>query len=132
SPNPRWLTSSAWDLEQRVVASAQTERLFDLQKLYSLNVRGSRGPLGTLLERYVKQILTIDPPPVSATAAQVRAWRLHVREHAIALIAEIRERDDPHRERIARRLAKLPDQDQVWGRGRINRSAGTGTPASSR
>ena len=103
SPNPRWLTSSAWDLEHRVVASA-------------------RGPLGTLLERYAKQILTIDPPPVSATAAQVRAWRLHVREHARALIAEIRKRDDPHRERIARRLAKFPDQDQVWGRGRITRN----------
>jgi hypothetical protein len=132
SPNPRWLTSSAWDLEHRVVASAQTEHLFDLQKLYSLNVRGSRGPLGTLLERCAKQILAIDPPPVSASAAQVRAWRLHVREHARALIAEIRERDDPLRERIARHLARLPDQNQVWGREMVSRNAGTGTPASSR
>jgi hypothetical protein len=132
SPNPRWLTSSAWDLEHRVVASTQTKRLFDLQKLYSLNVRGSRGPLGTLLERYAKQILAIDPPPVSATATQVRAWRLHVRERTRALIADIRERDDPHRERIARRLAKFPDQDRVWGREKVNRNTGTKTPASSR
>jgi hypothetical protein len=119
SPNPRWLTSSAWDLQHRVVASAQTERLFDLQKLYSLDVRGSRGPLGTLLERYARQILAIDPPPVSATAEQVSAWRLHVREHARALIAEVRERDDPHRERIARDLARLPEHDRVWGRERV-------------
>jgi hypothetical protein len=132
SANPRWLTSSAWDLEHRVVASAQTERLFDLQKLYALDVRGSRGPLGTLLERSAKQILAIDPPPVTATADQVSAWRLHVREHAGALIAEIRERDDPHRERIARRLARFPSRDQVWGREEVTRNAGTGTPASSR
>ena len=49
--NPRWLTSSAWDLPRRVVASTDTERLFDLQKIIALRVRGSRGPLGTLLER---------------------------------------------------------------------------------
>src|SRR6201997_2147083 len=47
--NPRWLCSSAWDLPRRVIASAETERLFDLQKIIALHVRGSRGPLGTLL-----------------------------------------------------------------------------------
>src|SRR6516225_3384415 len=30
SANPRWITSSALDLDRRIVASAQTERLFDL------------------------------------------------------------------------------------------------------
>ena len=69
SANPRWLTSSAWELQRRVIASPDTERLFDLQKIAALRVRGSRGPVGTLLERYAKQILEIDPPPVSATAA---------------------------------------------------------------
>ena len=57
--NPRWLTSSGWDLERRIVASPQTERLFDLQKVSSLVGRpGSadaygrrpRGPVDTLLE----------------------------------------------------------------------------------
>src|ERR1700758_4927877 len=61
SANPRWLTSSAWDLPRRVIASAETERLFDLQKIIALHVRGSRGPLGTLLEHYAMQVLGIEP-----------------------------------------------------------------------
>ena len=113
--NPRWLGSSAWDLDRRVIASPQTERLLDLQKIAALRVRGSRGPLGTLLERYAQEILEIDPPPSSATAAQTAAWRAHVRAHTTALIWQIRERDDPHRQRVARRLARLPGHDQLWG-----------------
>jgi len=117
SANPRWLSSSGWQLERRVIASPETERLLDLQKIVALRVRGSRGPLGTLLERYARQVLTIEPPPVSATAAQTTAWRSRVRADTIALTERIRERDDPDRSRIARRLARLPDQAQLWGRG---------------
>lgn len=116
SPNPRWLASSAWELERRVIASEQTERLFDLQKINALRVRGSRGPLGTLLERYANQILGIDPPPVSASAAQTTAWRLHVREHARTLISEIRRGDDVRRQRVAANLSRLSDHDRIWGR----------------
>jgi hypothetical protein len=116
SANPRWLTSSAWDLERRVVASEHTERLFDLQKILALHVRGSRGPLGTLLERYAAQILAIDPPPVSATAAATSTWRSHVRTHAAALIEAVRTPDDHDRNRIAAQLADLPAHDLVWGR----------------
>ena len=115
SANPRWLTSSAWDLPRRVIASAETERLFDLQKILALNVRGSRGPLGTLLERYVTQILAMEPPPVSASVAATRAWRTHVRSHTAALIEAIRSRDDDERDEIAARLADLPDHDRIWG-----------------
>ena len=115
SANPRWLTSSAWDLPRRVIASPETERLFDLQKILALNVRGSRGPLGTLLERYVAQILAIEPPPVSASAAATRAWRTHVRSHTAALIEAIRSRDDEERDEIAARIADLPDHDRIWG-----------------
>jgi hypothetical protein len=116
SANPRWLTNSAWDLPQRVIASAETERLFDLQKILALRVRGSRGPLGTLLERYVTQILAIEPPPVSASATTTRAWRTHVRSHTAALIEVIRSRDDEDRGQIAASLAGLPDRDRIWGR----------------
>jgi hypothetical protein len=116
--NPKWLTSSAWELERRVIASPRTERLFDLQKIAVLNVRGSRGPLGTLLERSAQQVLGIDPPPVSATVTQTRAWRAHVREHARTLIEAIRAEDDPRRERLARKLAKLSPQERMWGTGR--------------
>jgi hypothetical protein len=130
SANPRWLTSSAWDLERRVIASPDTERLLDLRKISALRVRGSRGPLGTLLERYVAQILAIEPPPVSATMAQTRAWRAHVGAHATTLIERIRPRDDPERGRIARRLAQLPEHDQVWGREAVSPDDGSGTPAS--
>jgi hypothetical protein len=116
SPNPRWLTSSAWELPRRVIASAETERLFDLHKIHALHVRGSRGPLGTLLERYVTAILAIEPPPVSASSAATRAWRRHVHLHTKALIEATGRRDDERRKAIAARLAERPDQDQVWGR----------------
>jgi hypothetical protein len=117
SANPRWLTSSAWDLPRRVIASPETEQLFDLQKILALNVRGSRGPLGTLLERYVKQILAVEPPPVSASVTTTRAWRAHVRSHTAALIAVIRSRDDGDRDKVAAGLAGLPDDDRIWGQG---------------
>jgi hypothetical protein len=115
SANPRWLTSSAWDLPRRVIASAETERLFDLQKILAMNVRGSRGPLGTLLERYVTQILAIEPPPVSASVTATRAWRTHVRSHTTALIEAISYRDDADRGQIAATLAGLSESDRVWG-----------------
>jgi hypothetical protein len=132
SANPRWLTSSAWDLERRVIASPQTERLLDLLKIAALRVRGSRGPLGTLLERYAEHVLAIEPPPVSATAAQTSAWRTHVHAHATALIEQIRLHDDPHREAIARQLAGLPEHERVWGRESLTPSGGSGTRASWR
>jgi hypothetical protein len=117
SANPRWLTSSAWDLPRRVIASADTERLFDLQKILALRVRGSRGPVGTLLEHYAMQVLDIEPPPVSASVAATRAWRLHVRSHAAALAEEIRARgDDGSREQLAGGLAGLSLAERTWGR----------------
>jgi hypothetical protein len=116
SANPRWLTSSAWELQRRVIASPETERFLDLQKIAALRVRGSRGPVGTLLERYATRILAIEPPPVSATAAQTTAWRARVRARTTALIEQIRGQDDPHRRRIARQLARLSEHDRVWGR----------------
>jgi hypothetical protein len=116
SANPRWLTSSAWDLPRRVVASPESERLFDLHKIHALRVRGSRGPLGTLLERCAARILAIDPPPVSASAAATSAWRAHVSAHTAALIEVIRGHDDADRDRIASRLAGLPAEDLAWGR----------------
>jgi hypothetical protein len=115
--NPRWLTSSAWDLSRRVIASPRTERLLDLQKVAALRVRGSRGPLGTLLERYASQVLGKEPPPVSATPAATRAWRGRVRAKAEAEIEEIRAADDADRERVARKLARMSAEDRAWGRG---------------
>jgi hypothetical protein len=115
SANPRWLTSSAWELPRRVIASPDTERLLDLQKIVALRVRGSRGPLGTLLERYAAQVMAIEPPAVSASITATRAWRGHVRAHATALIESIRHRDDGDREQAAARLAALTDEDRVWG-----------------
>ena len=98
-----------------MVASAETGRLFDLQKILALDVRGSRGPLGTLLERSVTRILAIEPPPVSASATVTRTWRAHVRAHATALIETIQPADDADRERIAADLTSRPGQDLVWG-----------------
>jgi len=97
--NPRWITSSAWPLERRIIASPQTERLLDLQKIYSLagrpgsadaDARGPRGPVDALLGQYAEQILGTEPLPVSASGEETSAWRAQVREHASNLIGEIR------------------------------------------
>ena len=131
SANPRWLTSSAWDLPRRVIASAETERLFDLQKIHALHVRGSRGPLGTLLERYVTRILAIEPPPVSASVAATRAWRAHVRSHTTALIEAISYRDDADRGRLAGELGGLPDGERIWGLGSAESGSGLAAHAGA-
>jgi len=116
SPNPRWLTSSAWELPRRVIASPATERLLDLQKIHALRVRGSRGPLGTLLERYVARVLAVEPLPVSASPTATRAWRTHVAAHTTALIDAIRGRDEAERGRLAAWLTELPEDSRLWGR----------------
>lgn len=135
SANPRWLTSSAWDVERRIVASPQTERLLDLQKVYSLAgrpgspdayARGTRGPIDALLERYAKQVLGTEPPPVSASADQIGTWRAQVRKDVATRIGEVRREDDPHRREIARQLADLPERDRIWGQDKPPQSAGRG------
>src|SRR5215813_15137919 len=124
SANPRWITRSDWPLDRRIVASAQTERLFDLQKVYSLagrpgsvdaHVRGSRGHVDALLERYAKQHLEVEPLPVSASPEDISAWRANVRAQVDTRIGEIRRDDEPRRKQIARQLASLPDHARIWG-----------------
>jgi len=129
--NPRWLTSSSWGLERRIIASPQTERLLDLEKVYSLAGRpgspdprgdgGPRRPVDVLLEKYARQILGTDPPPVTATEDENAAWRHRVRDHASTLIGEIRRDDEPRRKRLARDLATLPDQARIWGQPQSSR-----------
>ena len=123
SPNPRWITSSAWPLDRRIVASPQTERLFDLYKIYALtgrpgsaeaSVRGPR-PIDALLAQYAKKILGTEPPPVSASPDDISAWRERVQDHAGNLIGEIRRDDEPYRKQFARQLASLSDRDRIWG-----------------
>jgi hypothetical protein len=126
SANPRWLTSSAWGLERRIVASPQTERLLDVEKVYSLAGRpgapdiriegGPRRPVDALLEKYARQVLGTEPPPVTATEDESAAWRDRVRDHAATLIGEIRRDDEPSRKRLARELALLPEDTRIWGR----------------
>jgi hypothetical protein len=124
SPNPRWITRSDWPLDRRIVASPQTERLYNMQKVYSLAGRPGtndahahrpRGPVDALLDRYAKQFLEIDPPPVSASADEISAWRARVRERASALIGEIRRDDEPHRKRLAHQFADRPETARLWG-----------------
>jgi hypothetical protein len=124
SANPRWITRSDWDLDRRIVAT-RTERLFNLYKIYVLagrpgsaeaSLRGPRGPIDALLEKYAKDILEIDPPSLSASSDEVAAWRTSTREHAGTLIGEIRRDDEPERKRIARQLANLDGRERIWGR----------------
>jgi hypothetical protein len=124
SANPRWITRSDWDIDRRIVASSRTERLFDLYKVYVLagrpgsveaSLRGHRGPVDALLEKYAEDILGDEPLPVSASADGFRAWRTDARERTGTLIGEIRRDDEPHRKQIARQLTHLPDRERIWG-----------------
>lgn len=123
SANPRWLTSTAWDLDRRVVASQRTAELFDLQKVLALTGRPGtadearpRRPQDALLEEYAERLLGIDPLPVTADADEAVVWRADVRRQASALIGKIREHDDQRRREIADRLRKLPEAERFWGR----------------
>ena len=125
SPNPRWITRSDWDTDRRIVASPRTERLFDLYKIYVLagrpgsaeaSLRGHRGPVDALLEKYAKDILGDEPPSASASADEFTAWRTGARERVGTLIGEIRRDDEPHRKEIARQFADLADRERIWGR----------------
>lgn len=125
SANPRWISRSDWGLERRIVASARTERLLNLQKVYSLAgrpgsadayARSPRGPVDALLERYANRFLGIEPPPVSASADEVSAWRAQVRRDVEARIGEIRSSDEPHRSQVAGQLADLTEQEHLWGK----------------
>lgn len=122
SANPRWLTSTAWDLDRRVVASEQTEELFDLQKILALAGRPGaddeprpRNPVDALLEEYAERLLDIDPLAVTVDVEMAAAWRADVRRLAARRIGEIREQDDPRRKTIATQLASLPEADRFWG-----------------
>ena len=117
SANPRWLTSSAWDLDRRVVASPESQRLFNLQKVHALaSAPPATIPLDALLWRYAAQILGTAPPPTFAFPMQNSTWRMSVASRSAALIGEIRRTDDPRRARIARDLAAAPERDRFWGR----------------
>jgi hypothetical protein len=95
SANPRWLTSSAWDLPRRVIASAATERLFDLQKIQ----RVARPRLAGPARHAARALRGADPGHRAAAGVRVatatRAWRTHVRSHTAALIEAIRSTTTP-------------------------------------
>jgi hypothetical protein len=136
SANPRWLTSSAWPLQQRVVASATSERVFDLQKVHFLAKSASNAmtSLEALLWQYGARVLGLAPPSVTATSQQRAQWRRRARECAAAEIRKLRRADDPRRAEIARELAPLPEADRLWGlsrSGSLSRSGGAGMPGSA-
>lgn len=123
SANPRWVTSTAWDLDRRVVASGHSAGLFDLYKIFALAGRPGtsddarpRKPVDALLEEYAEQLLDIEPPPVSADAEEAAAWRARVRRRANVRIGEVRAQDEPRRKEIAAELASLPEGERFWGR----------------
>jgi hypothetical protein len=120
SANPRWLTSSAWPMQRRVVASATSERLFDLQKVYFLGTPASSAmtSLEALLWQYGSRLLGLAPPSATATPGQRAQWRRRARECAAAEIRKLRRDEDPRRARIARELASLPEADRLWGLSR--------------
>jgi hypothetical protein len=122
--NPRWLTSSSWPLERRIITSLSADHL-DLQKILSLVGRPEVGEdtarpwraTDALLERYAWHVLKKDPPPVSAGPQQTLEWRQAVTREARARVGEIRHDDEPARQQAAARLADLPPRERIWGRG---------------
>jgi hypothetical protein len=123
SAHARWLTSSAWTLDRRIVTD-RTPELLDLQKILTLAGRSGtdsdlvrpRRPTDQLLEQYAEQLLEVEPPPLSADPDQALAWRLKVRAIASDRISEIRRDDEPARQRAAERLSTRPERDRTWGR----------------
>jgi hypothetical protein len=121
--NPRWLTSSAWALERRIVTS-HTAELLDLQKILSLAGRPEAGEdtarpwraTDALLDRYAEQVLKIDPLPTGSSTQQALEWRLKVKAEARRRVGEVRRDDETAREKAAARLAELPEQHRIWGR----------------
>jgi hypothetical protein len=133
SANPRWITRSDWELNRRIVASARTERLFDLYKIYVLAGRpgsaeasylGPRRPVDALLEKYAQDTLDTEPPSASASDDEFKAWRAHVRERVGSAIGEVRRDDEPDRKQLARQLSDLPDRERVWGRNAGTKARG--------
>jgi hypothetical protein len=138
SANPRWITRSDWELDRRIVATARTERLFDLYKIYVLAGRpgsaeasylGPRRPVDALLEKYAQDTLDTEPPPASASDGEFRAWRARVRERVGSAIGEVRRDDEPDRKQFARQLAGLPGRERVWGRNAGTKARGAATNA---
>lgn len=121
--NPRWLTSSAWALERRIITS-RTPELLDLQKILSLAGRPEAGEDTTrpwratdgLLERYAGQVLKIDPPAAGCSPQQALEWRLSVKAQARRRVGVIRHDDETAREKAAAALGRLPERDRIWGR----------------
>jgi len=121
--NPRWLTSSSWPLERRIIMSRSADHL-DLQKVLSLTGRPEAGEdmarpwraTDALLERYARQILKMDPPPISAGPQSALEWRQAVTKEARARVSQIRRDDEPARQQAAARLADLPPRERIWGR----------------
>lgn len=126
TPNPRWITSSAWDLDRRVVASELTEHLFDLQKILSLARHAGddhdtrqRRPVDALIERYAQDLLGVEPPPLTADARQSASWRAQTLGLAKHQAESLRKKDDARRKKIATQLgALLSGRERVWGRTR--------------
>lgn len=122
--NARWLTSSAWDLERRIVAPGRTELLLDMQKILILT--GWPDPDGdpdrprhasdAVLERYARQVLRVRPLPPTASAREVWDWRMNVRTAAEKMVAGITADDEHRRREVASSLADLPERDRIWGR----------------
>jgi len=121
--NPRWLTSSDWPLERRIVTTSSADHL-DLQKILSLVGRPDEGEdtarpwraTDALLDRYAQQVLKMDPIPMSASAQQALEWRQAVYKEARDRVSEIRRDDDRARQQAAARLANLPLRERIWGR----------------
>jgi hypothetical protein len=120
--NPRWITSSAWDLDRRVVASELTEQIFDLQKMLALGRSAGeedeprqRRPVDTLLERYAEDVVGVEPPPVTANLEECASWRAQILNMVKRQVDALRKKDDPRRKKAAVQLNKAPEQDRVWG-----------------
>jgi hypothetical protein len=123
TPNTRWITSSAWDLERRIVAPGQPELLLDVHKILVLTggqeadeTERPRRPSDTVLEQYARQVLRIRPLPPSADTSDALRWRMDVRRTAEKVAAGLGEHDERQRKEAAALLAGLPERDRIWGR----------------
>jgi hypothetical protein len=120
--NARWITSSAWDVQRRIVSPGLTERLLDLHKILILadgpgaGGERPRRPSDTMLERYAEQVLDAEPLPPSATTGEAVRWRLRMRRMAERESRRLAADDERRRKERAAHLTGMPERERIWGR----------------
>ncbi len=121
-PLARWMARSDWPLERRITVAGDGQRLLDLRKITALfqarlasdQQREPGDPLGLLIERYARDILTYRPV-VDDDSDKREARIAELREKADAESSDLADRVAKAQRAAAARLGGRPEEQQLWG-----------------